>query len=147
MMNPYIWCYLLLIASALIPWLNSEVIMGGMATHAASQGTHWALVLVATAGQMTGKCALYWAGRGALRWPGAQRKLQAWKQQCNGRRRSGSAVLFLSAVTGVPPFYPVSVLAGSLRIPFTRFLAIGACGRFLHYAVVVFGVRWVWTIY
>lgn len=140
-MNPYVWCYLLLIGSALIPWLNSEVIMGGMATLASTQGGQWALVLVATLGQMTGKCALYWTGRGVLHWPAAQHKLQAWNQKWNGRRKSGSAVLFLSALSGVPPFYPVSVLAGSLRIPFARFLAIGACGRFLHYAVVVFGVR------
>ncbi|MFN7932021.1 MAG: VTT domain-containing protein [Bryobacteraceae bacterium] len=140
-MNPYVWCYLLLIASALIPWLNSEVIMGGMAALASTPGGQWALVLVATVGQMTGKCALYWTGRGVLRWPSAQRKLQIWNQKWNGRRKSGSAVLFLSALSGVPPFYPVSVLAGSLRIPFARFLAIGACGRFLHYTVVVFGVR------
>lgn len=145
-MNAYLWCYVVLIGSALIPWLNSEVVMGGLATQASTQWAQWVLVLMATAGQMTGKCVLYWAGRGVLRWPGAQQRLQAWNEKWNGRRKSGSAVLFVSAVTGVPPFYPVSVLAGSLRIPFARFLMLGAGGRFLHYAVVVFGVRWVWTM-
>lgn len=145
-MSSYVWCYLLLIGSALIPWLNSEVIMGGMATASATHWGQWMLVLVATAGQMTGKCVLYWAGRGVLRWPGAQQKLEAWNRKWNGRRRSGSAVLFLSAVFGIPPFYPVSVLAGSLRIPFLRFLVIGAGGRVLHYAGVVFGVHWVSTM-
>lgn len=145
-MSSYVWCYLLLIGSALIPWLNSEVIMGGMATTSATHWGQWMLVLVATAGQMTGKCVLYWAGRGVLRWPGAQQKLEAWNRKWNGRRRSGSAVLFLSAVFGIPPFYPVSVLAGSLRIPFLRFLVIGAGGRVLHYAGVVFGVHWVSTM-
>jgi len=142
-MSPYVLCYLLLIGSALIPWLNSEVIMGGMSTAAATIWGQWMLVLVATAGQMTGKCALYWAGRGVLHWPGAQRKLENWNRKWNGKGRSGSSVLFLSAVFGIPPFYPVSVLAGSLHIPFLRFLAIGAGGRILHYAAVVFGVRWV----
>ena len=143
-MSTYVWCYLLLIGSALIPWLNSEVIMGGMATAAATLWAQWMLVLVATAGQMTGKCALYWAGRGVLHWPGAQQRLETWNRKWNGRRRSGSSILFLSAVFGIPPLYPVSVLAGSLRIPFPKFLAIGACGRILHYAAVVFGVRWIW---
>ena len=140
-MNTYWTCYLLLMASALIPWLNSEVIMGGMATLATTQWGRWALVLVATVGQMTGKCVLYWAGRGVLRWPAAQQKLEAWNHKWNGRRRRAPVVIFLSAVFGVPPFYPISVLAGSLRISFFRFLALGSCGRFLHYTAVVFGVR------
>lgn len=143
-MSPYVWCYLLLIASALIPWLNSEVIMGGMATMAATLWGQCMLVLVAAAGQMTGKCALYWAGRGVLHWPSAQQKLDAWNRKWNGQRKSGSSVLFLSAVFGIPPFYPVSVLAGSLRISFPRFLVIGAVGRILHYAAVVFGVQSIW---
>ena len=145
-MDTYVWCYVLLIGSALIPWLNSEVIMGGMATTAVTHWGQWVLVLVATVGQMTGKCALYWAGRGMLRWPSAQRRLEEWNRKWNGRRKRGTAVLFLSAVFGVPPFYPVSVLAGSVGIPFLRFVAVGSCGRFLHYAVVVFGVRLVWTM-
>lgn len=145
-MNPYLWCYLLLVGSALLPWLNSEVIMAGMAAMTATLWGQWALVLVATVGQMTGKCALYWTGRGVLRWPRAQQRLEEWSRKWNGRRRSGTAVLFLSAVSGVPPFYPVSVLAGSMRISFPRFVAVGLCGRLLHYAVVVFGVRLLWVM-
>lgn len=145
-MSPYLWCYVLLVGSALIPWLNSEVIMGGMAAMTATLWGQCALVLVATVGQMTGKCALYWAGRGVLRWPSAQQRLEEWNRKWNGRRKSGMTVLFVSAVSGVPPFYPVSVLAGTMRISFMQFLAVGAFGRLLHYAVVVFGVRLFWMV-
>jgi len=147
-MGPYYWCYLLLLGSALLPWLNSEVIMASMSVIPASSWGQLALVCIATAGQMTGKCVLYWAGRGALKFPAAERKLESWNRKMETwtqRRRGGNAgsmtILLMSATFGVPPFYPVSVMAGSLRVPFRRFLAIGAVGRILHYGAVVWGAR------
>ena len=72
--------------------------------------------------------------------------MASWGRKWKVRQVRGQAVLWLSATLGVPPFYPVSVLAGSLRVPFGRFLAIGSGGRFLHYAAVVFGTRLLWPL-
>ena len=105
------------------------------------------MVLTAAAGQMTGKCTLYWAGRGAVKIPGAERKMETWSGMWKGGKAGGTAVLFLSSTLGVPPFYPVSVMAGGLRVSFGRFVAIGVCGRLLHYGVVVFGTRILWPLF
>ena len=105
------------------------------------------LVLCGTAGQMTGNCTLYWAGRGVLRFPSLQRKLESWRQKLSQRQLGGMAVLFFSSTFGLPPFYPLSLLSGSLRIPFLRFLLVGMCGRFLRYGALVFASRLVWPLF
>ncbi|MBI4909538.1 MAG: VTT domain-containing protein [Acidobacteria bacterium] len=142
---PYLWCFSLLFGSALLPWLNSEVIMASWAALEPSSWKLAALTLTATLGQMTGKCALYWAGRGLVRFPRAQQKLERLRLTGKDRQYGGLTVLFLSSTFGIPPFYPVSVLAGSLRIPFSRFLAIGLCGRLIHYSVVVLAASSLWS--
>jgi membrane protein YqaA with SNARE-associated domain len=50
---------------------------------------------------------------------------------------AAAAVIFTSAVSGLPPFYLVSVAAGALRVSLARFLILGASGRFLRFASVV----------
>ena len=143
----YAWCYVLLVGSALFPWMNSEIIMLSLAALVPSPPGQVLLVLLGTAGQMTGNSILYWAGRGVVRFPRMQQKLESWRQKLSHRQLGGMAVLFLSSTFGVPPFYPMSLLAGSLRIPFARFLLVGMCGRFLRYGALVFASRLVWPLF
>ena len=143
----YAWCYVLLIGSALFPWMNSEIIMLSLAVWIPSLPGLVLLVLLGTAGQMTGNGILYWAGRGVLRFSFMERKLESWRQKLSHRQLGGMALLFLSSATGVPPFYPLSLLSGSLRIPFARFLLVGMCGRFLRYGTLVFASRLVWPLF
>jgi len=111
-------------------YLVSAVVMGGAAS--------WvSLVIACTLGQMAAKCLIYFSGRGLLKLPyprhgGKREKIEAWL-----RRREGQAggVLFVSALVGFPPFYLLSLLAGSLRIPFAVFLAAGVPGRFIRFAL------------
>lgn len=46
-------------------------------------------------------------------------------------------LVFISAVFGVPPFYVITILAGVFRLRFGRFVAIGICGRLLHFGALV----------
>jgi membrane protein YqaA with SNARE-associated domain len=48
------------------------------------------------------------------------------------------ALIFLSALIGIPPFFIVSVAAGAIGLAFPRFLAVGAAGRLAHFTVVAF---------
>ncbi len=48
----------------------------------------------------------------------------------------GTAVVFASAFTGVPPFHAVSVAAGVVRFHFPRFLALALAGRVLRFTLV-----------
>lgn len=138
LLHAYAWCYALLIVSALVPWVNSEVIVLSLSALVPSRVGQVMLVLFAAAGQMTGKSVLFWAGRRVVRLRSAQRTLELWSRKFERRQSSSLTVLFLSSTLGVPPFYPMSVLAGSLRVPFGRFVAVGAVGRLLRYGVLVF---------
>ena len=100
----------------------------------------WALVVAGTAGQMVGKATMYGAGRGALHLPGEwlRRRLAMAAARYQGHRHLGGALIFVSASTGFPPFYAVSVAAGMLRMPFAEFVLLGALGRFLRFTAAVF---------
>ena len=58
-----LWCFGLTVASAVFPWVNAELIVLSLPAFASSKAGLLVLVLIATAGQMTGKCVLYWTGR------------------------------------------------------------------------------------
>jgi membrane protein DedA with SNARE-associated domain len=45
--------------------------------------------------------------------------------------------VFASATAGWPPFYLVSLAAGSLRYSLARFVLVGGSGRLIRFAVLV----------
>jgi membrane protein YqaA with SNARE-associated domain len=124
--------------SGFIPLVNIEgflisaVVLGGASS---SLG----LVIASTLGQMAAKCVLYLSGRGVVtlplhRYADRMDRIREWLA-----RRAGHAgvVLFVSALVGFPPFYALSILAGTTRIPFAVFVVAGTIGRFLRFALFV----------
>jgi membrane protein YqaA with SNARE-associated domain len=131
--------FLYCVGSAVIPVMHAEaylITVSALTTPALS----WAIVLAATAGQMLGKVAMYWAGRGALRLPSERmrRRLAAVTARYEGHRGLGNGLIFLSASTGLPPFYATAVAAGMLRVPLVWLILFGFPGRFLRFAAAVF---------
>jgi membrane protein YqaA with SNARE-associated domain len=51
-------------------------------------------------------------------------------------RRGDERAILASALTSVPPFYAVSLAAGTVRVRFGRFFAAGCAGCLLRFAVV-----------
>jgi membrane protein YqaA with SNARE-associated domain len=134
-LGTFVYC----IGSGVIPVMHAEAYLVSASLLAPPQ-LAWPLVLAATAGQMVAKTAMYGAGRGALLlpYPWLQRRLAAAKTKMEGRRDVGNALIFVSASTGFPPFYVVSVAAGMLNAPLAGFVLFGAMGRFLRFTVAVF---------
>jgi len=132
-------CYFLSIVSALVPWVNGEVLLLSLSAFASSPSHLAGLVLMASAGQMTGKCILYWAGRGGLPIKEGRlgKALNSWRGRFERSPRKSMTLVFVSAVFGVPPFYVITILSGVFRLRFGRFIAIGACGRLLHFGMLV----------
>jgi membrane protein YqaA with SNARE-associated domain len=132
--------YGLAVVSAVIPWVNAELVMISAIPVANSPSALAALVVVVSAGQMTGKAAMYWASRKSTRArsPFVQRAVDRWRARLQRRPRSALAVIFLSALVGFPPFFTVSLAAGALGVEFRRFLAAGATGRLMHFALVAY---------
>jgi len=126
--------FLLALASGLVPFvINTELFLVGVAV--LTDASPAAMVAAATSGQMLGKFAVYQAGRGALNVEWIRRAASSRAATAlSGRPQKALAVLALSSVTGFPPFYAVSFMAGTLRLSLAAFLAIGTTGRVIRFA-------------
>jgi len=125
-------------ASGIVPFMNTELFLlyvGSNARDADLPG----LVVVAALGQMSTKSLLYLAGRGALKLPFSryQARIDALRTRFTGGEKV-NALTFVSALTGLPSFYALSVVAGALGWPFASFALHGTAGRLLRFAAVLF---------
>ncbi len=136
------------VASALIPLINIEAYIAGVAALSSSYGT-WRLAVVAAAGQVVGKVFWYEVGRSSLNWRYIKKKMAtpAWQRQYARMQRLvadrawlGSVLLFLSATLGLPPMAIMAVLAGQLRFYRLWFYLTTFVGRTLRFAAVLGGV-------
>jgi membrane protein YqaA with SNARE-associated domain len=118
--------------------VNAELLMFGAVpmTHSGLETT--CVVLAMTAGQMTGKSFMYWVGRRATgrHASRANALMERWRGRFQSSPRSAQTLVFLSSLVGIPSFYVIAIAAGTLRIAFGRFLAVGTSGRLLHFGVV-----------
>ncbi|HJR37523.1 MAG TPA: VTT domain-containing protein [Nocardioidaceae bacterium] len=137
-------------ASALIPLINIEAYLGLRAA-VADIDQVWLLGFVAAAGQMLGKVIWYYIGASSLEWgwikrrierPKAQQRLVQWRTRTDERPVFAGGLVFVSALTGLPPFAILAVLAGQLRMNLTLFLVLGLVGRWLRFVAVLGGVEW-----
>ena len=127
------------VCSAMIPVLHAEAYLV-MVSLVSPPELRWTLVMAATSGQMLGKVGMYYAGRGVRLIPGErmQRRLRLATARYREKRRIGSGLVFVSASSGLPPFYLVSIAAGLLTFPLVRFIILGFGGRFLRFSLAVF---------
>jgi membrane protein YqaA with SNARE-associated domain len=98
------------------------------------------VVVLTTLGQMVAKSLLYLAGSGAMssRFLGARAaRLEEVKKRLESAPTGVAALVFASAAAGWPPFYLVSLAAGSLRYSLARFVLVGGSGRLLRFAALV----------
>ncbi len=96
------------------------------------------VVLGMTIGQMIGKVLIYLAGAGAIRLPlreSHKERLATARQKLESSRMGTAPFLFVSAATGWPPFYIVSILAGVLRLGLWIFVISGFLGRLVRFSV------------
>jgi membrane protein YqaA with SNARE-associated domain len=127
--------FLLALASGLVPFvINTELFLLRVA--ALTDASPVAIVALAVSGQMLGKFAVYQVGRGALNVAWVRRGAASSAAKAFAMHPNGLAVFALSSVTGVPPFYGVSFMAGTLRLPPAAFLVIGTIGRVIRFGAI-----------
>ncbi len=138
--------YSIAVLSAVLPWVNAELVMLSAVPLAGSPLRLGVLVGVVTAGQMTGKAVMYWIARRTNRphGPVLQRILGRWRERLQRNPRSALVVTLVSSIVGIPPFYLVAMAAGALNVAFSRFLAVGTLGRLIHFTVVAFVPHFTW---
>lgn len=125
--------------SGLVPVVNTEAYLLAVAAFAPSDRL-LPVIFLTTLGQMIAKSLLYLAGSGAVsaRFVGARTaRLEELKRRLETAPTGVSAVVFASATAGWPPFYLVSLAAGSLGVSLARFVVVGGSGRLLRFAAIV----------
>jgi len=129
--------------SALMPWVNAEILTLALPALAGTTPRLLLLVALVTAGQMTGKCILYQFARRGLKIPGGRAGvlIEQWRKKLAGSPGTSVTVLGLSSSLGFPPFYLMSIVAGLLQMPFGWFVATGTVGRFLRFGFFAFVPR------
>jgi membrane protein YqaA with SNARE-associated domain len=130
--------FLYCIGSGFIFVMNAELYL--LAVSAISPpGAIAPLILAASLGQMVAKSAMYLGGRGVLKLPLGkyQEKMDKVSEKLHRSRAGPGGFVFLSASTGLPPFYLVSILAGTLRLPFLVFFLPGFAGRLIRFGLLV----------
>lgn len=127
------------VGSAMIPLLHAETYLV-TASLVAPAELRWPLVIAATSGQMLGKIGMYYAGRGVKLIPGErmQRRIELATARYRDKRQLGRGLVFVSASSGFPPFYILSIAAGMLTFPLVPFIIFGVAGRFIRFAAAVF---------
>ncbi len=132
-------CFGLSIVSAVAPWFNGEMIVLAHAVVLGSPIELAALAIVAAAGQMAGKCALYWLGTQTVRRAGARSpRFDQWCARLAGRPARAAALVFVSSTVGIPPLYLTTLAAGPVGMAFPRVFGAAACGRVIRFGALVF---------
>lgn len=132
----YAATFFLALGSGLIPFVfNIELYLIAVAT--LTDASAVAIVGLATAGQTIAKLLLYLVGRGALNFKWVKRGAASKAASAFAKRPgSGLGIVAFSATVGFPPLYGVSLVAGTLRLPFAAFVVIIVVGRLIRFGGV-----------
>jgi membrane protein YqaA with SNARE-associated domain len=132
-------CFGLTVLSAIVPWVNAEVIVLSFVALAHSPAELALVVIIATAGQMAGKCVVFWAGRRGEKWHARAGELSArWRERLTARPWRAVTLVLVSSAVGVPPFFLVTLAAGAVGVNFRRFVVAGSIGRFVRFGALAF---------
>jgi membrane protein YqaA with SNARE-associated domain len=131
-------------ASGIIPLVNAELLVIGVVIAAPEIGIPL-VAAVSTTGQMASKTLLFSFARWAPGRLGGKARAALDKAASAVAARGGAAnsVVFTSAVTGVPPFYGMSLAAGALGMRLPSFVVSGASGRLVRFALIAWTARYV----
>jgi len=120
------------LVSSVVPFVNAELLLLGLALTAPASAP--LLAVVVAVGQMLGKSALFLGGS-RLSHAGIAKRLPRWCVFDRGPR--SGALVGVSALVGLPPFYALSIAAPALGVRFPTFVAMGLLGRLLRFGALV----------
>ncbi|MCH7761105.1 VTT domain-containing protein [candidate division TA06 bacterium] len=134
----YLSTFLVCLVSGFVPVVNAEVYLVLISAFVPISLVP-PLIFLSTLGQMTAKSILFYAGRGVLNLPlrRYEKKIDRVREKFEKWKPRTDLFILLSASTGFPPFYIVSVLAGVMKMSFVRFFIFGFTGRFLRFSVTL----------
>jgi membrane protein YqaA with SNARE-associated domain len=136
--GPLLLCLLTLVVAVIGSLLPLSPIEPLLLAVAASVPAPFLLpvVVLATVGHMAAKTLLYMGGHHAERAVPERRRatLRRVRALVSRHRSARCLTVLVSAFTGTPPFYLVTICCGALRIPLSDYLVAGTIGRGLRFA-------------
>ena len=155
--GPALATFLVSLVSAVVPFIYIEVYLVAIVALVPGGYATWTLGFVAAVGQMVGKSALYWGGRGATNaWtPAAHVDALGAEDARGAQRRRGlrdrlaqmpplaiQGFTFTSALLGFPPMILVATAAGAAAVNFWPFALAGFAGRVVRFTATVAAAAW-----
>lgn len=134
----YAGTYIFCVISGLVPVVNAELFLI-LISSTVTNSTFLPIVLLASFGQMTAKVILFLSGKGILKvsLKKYENKLQETMLKMQKWESKVDVFIFLSAFTGFPPLYLVTIAAGMTQHNFLRFFISGFLGRVLRFGLVM----------
>ena len=125
--------------SGLVPVVNSEVYLL-LVSPMATKPQLAPIAFLSAVGQMIAKTLLFYVGRGALKIPIGkhQDKIDKVHEKFAQWENRAGLLMLLSAAVGFPPFYAVSVVAGSMKMHVMKFVIVGLIGRTIRFGAIVY---------
>jgi membrane protein YqaA with SNARE-associated domain len=125
------------LVSGIVPLVNAELLVVASAAALPPMGAPLVAV-VSTLGQMVTKTSLFGLARWAPSWlpKKAHARLEGASRALAERDGAAGSVVLTSAITGLPPFYGVSLAAGALGMRLSRFVGFGSAGRLVRFGAL-----------
>jgi membrane protein YqaA with SNARE-associated domain len=126
--------------AGMFPFISIEVFLVGATALGAEPQVLPVLIAIAAVGHQIAKTITYYAGAGLFHLPrGRMReRIEAAKARIDRWNRRPRAILFVAALTGLPPLWVLGYVAQPLmKMDIVTFTAISFIGRVLRYCVLV----------
>jgi len=97
------------------------------------------IILIAATAQIMAKLVVYLTGYGILKLPlrRQEEKLERVLTKFQHWKAKPPLFIFVSGLSGLPPFYGVSLFAGLIKVPPLSFVLSGFLGLLVRFALVV----------
>jgi membrane protein YqaA with SNARE-associated domain len=144
----YLGSFVVGFVGGLIPITITEIFLVGMSIFAPKEFLI-PIILLSVLGQMAAKSIFYFAGRGIVKiaikkddksFDKTLKKFKKWENKTG-------PLIFMAGVIGIPPLYVTSILCGSFKINYFKFLVWGGTGRLIRFALVVLFPQLIKTIF
>jgi membrane protein YqaA with SNARE-associated domain len=135
-----LWLTTLLIAGlgSVVPFAPIEPFLLGLGL-IAPPAMRVPLALVATAAHMAGKALLYLGSNKATHHLSTKRQqaIERARIRLSRHRSYQYLTVFTCAVSGLPPFYAITVAAAIVKLPLAPFIVVGTVGRACRFVALV----------
>ncbi len=141
-LSPLLLCVIAVVFSAvasLVPVSPAEPVLIALAL----VSPRWLLLpllLLSTAGHMATKTLIFKGGVHIEKiFKGKHRPMfERTRDRLNGQPGAQRLTLFVSSVVGIPPFYIVTALCGTLRMPLREWLVLATAGRLIRFGAILY---------